>query len=92
MAGRRPNIEAEEVPRPSCSACGEPAHHRVEIVVQELVLERDAGMRARPYWAPSYRGGPNTSIATIMCAACLRRHVTVSVAATAVVEKRKGES
>jgi hypothetical protein len=88
MAGRRPSIEAEEVPRPGCSACGAPAHHRVEITVQELVLERDAGIRARPYWSPSYRTA-STCIMTLMCTVCLRRHVTITVAASAAVEKGK---
>jgi hypothetical protein len=87
MASRKKSVDSEEVSRPGCSACGQPAYHHVEITVCGLVLERDAGIRARPYWSPSYRSSAGTRIQTVMCTTCLQKHVTVSVAATAAVDK-----
>lgn len=73
-----------EPPRPICM-CGSPGAFLVQIDVQELALDRDAGISARPYWTPKYRTG--TKIETIMCGKCLQANVQLSVVATAKVEK-----
>lgn len=76
----------DDVPRPACSGCGEPAHHRLEILVHELVLDRDAGTHARAYWTMGY-GRTGTSIQTNLCPKCVRQHVTIAVDASATIEK-----
>ena len=72
-----------EPPRPIC-ACGSPGSFQVQIDVQELVLDRDAGIAARPYWSAKYRHG--TKIETIMCIKCLRANVQIQISAAAKVE------
>lgn len=72
--------------RPLCM-CGSPGAFQVQIDVQELVLDRDAGIAARPYWTAKYRTG--TKIEAIMCQSCVRSNVQLQVVATAKVEKAK---
>jgi hypothetical protein len=73
-------------PRPLCM-CGGPGAFQVQIDVQELVLDRDAGLSARAYWTAKYRTG--TRIEAIMCQGCVRSNVQVQVVASAKVEKAK---
>jgi hypothetical protein len=73
-----------EPPRPIC-ACGSPGVFQVQIDIQELVLDRDAGISARPYWSAKYRHG--TRIETIMCGKCVKANVQIQFSATAKVEK-----
>jgi len=73
-----------EPSRPLCM-CGSPGAFQIQIDVQELVLERDAGIASRPYWTAKFRSG--TKIETIMCQQCLRANVQLQVVATAKVEK-----
>jgi len=81
---KRPrSSDRPEPARPLC-ACGQPGAFQVMIDVQELVLNRDAGMSARPYWTASYRTG--TKIEAIMCQRCVAANVRLSVSATATVE------
>lgn len=77
---------AGDPPRPLCM-CGSPGHFQVSIEVQELKLERDAGIASRPYWLASHRSG--TRIETIMCAACVKANVSLSLTATASVANGK---
>jgi len=72
-----------EPARPLCM-CGSPGAFQVQIDVQELVLDRDAGLSARPYWTAKYRTG--TRIEAIMCQKCVRSNVKIQVSATATVE------
>lgn len=85
MASRKKEIEPE-VPRPKCSSCGEPAHHRVAVYVYNLILDREAGMKSQPIWQPNFRAA--TCIETQMCESCVRKQVTISVTASSTV---KGE-
>ena len=75
-----------EPARPLCM-CGSPGAFQVQIEVQELMLERDAGISSRPYWTAKYRTG--TKIESIMCQACVRSSVQIQVVATAKVEKAR---
>lgn len=75
-----------EPPRPIC-ACGSPGVFQVQIDIQELVLDRDAGISARAYWSARHRNG--TRIETIMCGKCLRANVQIQISATAKVEKAR---
>ena len=75
-----------EPPRPLCM-CGDPGAFQVQIDVQELILDRDAGISARPYWTAKYRTG--TRIESIMCQTCVRSNVQVQIVASAKVEKVK---
>ncbi len=75
-----------EPARPLCM-CGSPGAFLVQIDVQELTLDRDAGIGSRPYWSPKYRSG--TRIESIMCQACVRSNVQLQVSAVAKVEKAK---
>lgn len=70
--------------RPLCM-CGNPGAFQVQIDVQELVLDREAGISSRPYWTAKYRTG--TRIEAIMCQKCVRSNVQVQISATAKVEK-----
>lgn len=74
-----------DAPRPPC-ACGAPGEFHIELNARKLVLERDSGIRAEPYWSPSYKTMV-VSIQTIVCAGCYTRCVNVSVAISATVEK-----
>ena len=76
--------EKIDPPRPLCM-CGEPGAFQVQIDVQELVLDREAGISSRPYWTAKYRTG--TRIESIMCQKCVRSNVSVQVVASAKVEK-----
>jgi len=67
--------------------CGNPGAFQVQIDVQELVLDRDAGISARPYWTAKYRTG--TRIESIMCQTCVRSNVQIHVTASAKVDKAK---
>lgn len=73
-----------EPARPLCM-CGSPGAFQVQIEVQELVLDRDAGISSRPYWIAKYRTG--TKIESIMCQKCVRANVQLQIVATAKVEK-----
>jgi len=73
-----------EPARPLCT-CGSPGAFLVQIDVQELVLDRDAGISARPYWSAKYRTG--TRIESILCQECVRANVQVQVAVSAKLEK-----
>ena len=73
-----------EPARPLCM-CGSPGAFQVQIEVQELRLERDAGIASRPYWTAKYRTG--TKIESIMCQKCVRSNVQLQIVATAKVEK-----
>lgn len=73
-----------EPPRPLCM-CGSPGAFQVQIDVQELVLDREAGISSRPYWTSKYRTG--TRIETIMCQKCLKANVQLQVVASAKLEK-----
>jgi hypothetical protein len=81
MPSKEPRSEPD---RPLCT-CGAPGMFQVLIHVQELVLERDAGISARPYWTSAYRTG--TRVDSIMCVTCVRANVQVSVTANATIEK-----
>lgn len=59
----------------------------VTIDVQELVLDRDAGMSSRPYWSPKYRTG--TRIEAVMCQGCVKSNIQLQVVASAKIEKAK---
>ena len=76
--------EKIDPPRPLCM-CGEPGAFQVQIDVQELVLDREAGISSRPYWTAKYRTG--TRIESIMCQKCVRSNVNVQVVASAKVER-----
>jgi len=80
-------LTEEDVPRPPC-ACGKPATDRVEIKVQRLVLEREAGVSSQPYWSPSYRY-TRVSVEALICEDCLKRNITVGLTVSASVEKAK---
>jgi hypothetical protein len=73
-------------PRPLCM-CGSPGAFQVQIDVQELVLDRDAGISSRPYWTAKYRTG--TKIESIMCMGCVKANVQLSVVASAKLEKAR---
>jgi hypothetical protein len=73
-----------EPARPLCM-CGSPGTFLVQIDVQELVLDRDAGISSRPYWSAKYRTG--TRIESIMCQKCVRSNVQLQVSAVAKLEK-----
>ena len=75
-----------EPARPLC-ACGSPGAFLVEIDIQELVLDRDAGISSRPYWKTGYRTG--TKIESIMCQKCVQSNVQLQISATAKVEKAR---
>jgi hypothetical protein len=75
-----------EPPRPLCM-CGEPGAFQVQIDIEELVLDRDAGISSRPYWRAKYQTG--TKIASIMCGKCVRANVQLQVVASAKVEKAR---
>lgn len=75
-----------EPARPLCM-CGSPGAFQIQIDVQELVLDREAGIAARPYWTAKYRTG--TRIEAIMCQQCVRSNVQLQVVATAKVEKAR---
>jgi len=75
-----------EPARPLCM-CGSPGAFLVQIDVQQLVLDREAGISSRPYWSAKYRTG--TRIESIMCQACVRSNVQLQVVATAKVEKAR---
>jgi hypothetical protein len=83
---KKPPREKIDPPRPLCM-CGEPGAFQVQIDVQELILDRDAGISSRPYWTAKYRTG--TRIEAIMCQKCLRSNVNVQVVASAKIEKGK---
>jgi hypothetical protein len=83
---KKPPREKIDPPRPLCM-CGEPGAFQVQIDVQELVLDRDAGISARPYWTTKYRTG--TRIESIMCQKCVRANVQLQVVAAAKIEKGK---
>lgn len=70
--------------RPLCM-CGDPGSFQVQIDVQELVLDRAAGMSSRPYWSAKYHTG--TRIESIMCQKCVRSNVQIQIAANAKLEK-----
>lgn len=72
-----------EPARPLCM-CGSPGAFLVQIEVDELVLDREAGISSRPYWTTKYRNG--TKIQTVMCQKCVRANVQIQVAATAKLE------
>lgn len=73
-----------EPARPLCM-CGSPGAFLVQIDVQELVLDREAGISSRPHWTAKYRTG--TRIESIVCQKCVRSNVQLQVVATAKVEK-----
>jgi hypothetical protein len=83
---KKPPREKIEPPRPLCM-CGGPGAFIVKIDVQELVLSRDAGISARPYWTGAYRTG--TQIEAVMCQPCVRANVQLQVVASAKIEKGK---
>jgi len=72
-----------EPPRPLC-ACGSPGFFQVHLDVQELVLDRDAGISAKPYWSARYRNG--TRVETIMCGKCVKTNVQIQFSAAAKIE------
>jgi hypothetical protein len=80
---KKPKDQSDPV-RPLCM-CGSPGAFLVQIEVQELVLDREAGIASRPYWSPKYRSG--TRIESIMCPACVRANVQLQVSAVAKFEK-----
>jgi hypothetical protein len=83
---KKPKTLVDPPPRPLCM-CGGPGAFKVEIDVQELVLDREAGISSRPYWSAKYRTG--TRIESIMCQSCVRSNVQVQVVASAKLEKAK---
>lgn len=84
MKGKK--TERPDPPRPLCM-CGGAGSFLVTIDVQELVLDRDAGISSRPYWTAKYRTG--TRIEGIMCSDCVKRNVQVQISASAKVEKAR---
>ena len=52
--------------------------------VQELELDREAGISSRPYWKAKYRTG--TRIESIMCQKCVRSNVQIQLTASATIE------
>jgi len=85
-AMKRAKEEKPAPARPLCS-CGSPGAFLVQIDVQELVLDRDAGISSRPYWSAKYRTG--TRIESIMCKDCVRANVQLQILVTAKVEKAR---
>ena len=79
--------QEDDVPRPPC-ACGKPATDRLELKVNRLVLERDAGVKSQPYWAPSYRY-TRVSVEALICGDCLARDIKIGLTVSATVEKGK---
>jgi hypothetical protein len=75
--------ELDEVPRPPCAGCGEPATSEVRLSVCRLELERDAGVRSRSYWRGTFTGG--TQVQALMCDACVRANVRVDLTVAASV-------
>lgn len=82
--------EENDVPRPACGVCGNPAGFQVDLQIRELELERDAGVKSQPYWMASYRRIVQ-SVSTTLCKECLgiRVNVTLDVAATVVGTERR---
>lgn len=77
----------DEVPRPPCG-CGKPATHQIKLEVRRLELDREAGVRTKPYWTPTFRGA-HTGVEALVCDGCLQDHVHVELKIDASVEKAK---
>ncbi len=84
MAARKQH-SAPEPPRPPCTTCGQPAVHRIELIVCPLHVDYDT--TGRGTWTPSYR--PTTSISSTVCQECLQKHVTITTSATATIVNGK---
>ena len=78
----------DEVPRPLCGCGKHPATHQVKLSVQRLELDRESGVRSRPYWSASFRGA-HTNIEALVCDECLSSKINLTVAVDATVEKAK---
>lgn len=81
--------EREDVERPPCSSCGEPATCEVVLTVQSLVLEREAGMKSQPQWVPSWHP-MRTKVQHLSCDACVKANVVSSVVVRAVMTEEAG--
>ncbi len=82
----------EDVPRPPCATCGAGASCVMSVEVQDLVLERDSGVRSVPYWNKSYKGTV-ASIEVRLCAGCLQKNVRLTTqVAVEVVKKAPKET
>ncbi len=83
-------VEKNDVPRPACGVCGNPAGFQVDLQIRELELERDAGVKSQLYWMASYRRTIQ-SVSMTLCKECLgvRVNVTLDVAATVVGTDRR---
>ena len=83
---RRAADPATETPRPPCSSCGEPATCVVTVSVQDLALEREAGVRSVAYWTPSFRAD-RVRVSNRLCEKCFQSSVKVE---TSVVARARG--
>lgn len=70
--------EVLEIQAPPCAVCATaPAVVEARIEVRGLVLDRDAGMKSRPYWRPDYQA-IRASASCWLCSSCLASQVNVS--------------
>jgi hypothetical protein len=72
---KRRKMDDGLTPRPLCTTCGAPAFMRVDITTRQLVLTRDAGIQAIPYWTTDYRSG--MEISSVLCQPCFKGSVQV---------------
>jgi len=81
--------EPPEPPRPLCATCGEAAAtHEVNFEARQLVLDRDAGVGTRAYWAPSYKS-PTSAVRMLLCPACMKAHVLIETRVQAVATAKE---
>jgi len=95
MTRQRRLLPDAEPPRPPCASCGAPATCEAELVLRDLVLERDAGVRSRPYWSSDYKA-QRARVATRLCDACVSANVRIATSivcdldASSVIPQKKG--
>jgi hypothetical protein len=87
MMARNKIVHTAEPKRPQCMSCGAPGDFEITLEVKELLLERDAGITARPYWKPDYRSG--SKLQTVVCASCKSQHVAITLSASATITHAK---
>ena len=84
----RRGMEAPEPERPPCATCGGPATSEIQLEVRPLIVERDSGVVARPYWTTSYKN-KTVAIEMLLCSSCFTKNVQVSTDVVARVTKVK---
>jgi hypothetical protein len=76
-----------EPPRPRCASCGQPGAYFVALKIEEMRLERDAGVGSRPYWTADYRSGSKLEV--VLCDACQRSSVSIATSVSATMAHAK---